>query len=251
VTTRAPSPLRSTPLRLVALLATALLVLTACGDGGGSAAGQPGSKGSSGTSGRCSYPSDGQPAAKKVETPPGEPVTTKPTDATLKTNVGNIGITLEADQAPCTVNSFISLAEQGYFDGTSCHRLTTEGIFVLQCGDPTGTGSGGPGYSFDDELVEDDARIQPCQQMQGQQVCTYGPGTVAMANAGPDTNGSQFFLVYDSSPLPAAYTVFGRMDAAGLKVVKQVAKAGVGTPGMGATDGTPKETVTITGVEIG
>jgi peptidyl-prolyl cis-trans isomerase B (cyclophilin B) len=233
------------------LVATALLALSACGDDGGTADRETGSKASSTASGQCAYPSDGQSPAKDVKKPPSEPVATEPTDATLKTSVGSIGITLEADQAPCTVNSFISLAEQGYFDGTSCHRLTTRGIFVLQCGDPTGTGSGGPGYAFDDELVEGDARIEPCQEMQGQEVCTYGPGTVAMANAGPDTNGSQFFLVYDSSPLPAAYTVFGRMDAAGLKVVKQVARAGIGTPGMGPTDGTPKTPVTITGVAIG
>ena len=112
------------------------------------------------------------------------------------------------------MNSFLSLARQGYFDDTTCHRLTTAGIYVLQCGDPTATGMGGPGYAFADELLDGDSRIEPCHSQDlGQgpvDVCTYGAGTVAMANSGPNTNGSQFFLVYKSSPLPAAYTVFGR-----------------------------------------
>ena len=96
----------------------------------------------------------------------------------------------------------MSLAEQGYFDDTTCHRLTTQGIFVLQCGDPTATGGGGPGYSFEDEL--DGAEKYPA-------------GTIAMANAGPDTNGSQFFLVYEDTELPPSYTTFGTIDDAGLE----------------------------------
>lgn len=255
-----PPPSSASRLRILLLVVAPLLVLaTACGDG--SPAADPSSSGSSaagarssGASGRCAYPSDGQEAAKQVDKPPAQPVADRPTRATIRTNVGNIRVTLEADQAPCTVNSFISLAGQGYFDGTPCHRLTTAGIYVLQCGDPTGTGTGGPGYAFADELLDNDPRIQPCREQQTAQgpttVCTYGPGTVAMANSGPDTNGSQFFLVYDSSPLPANYTVFGRMDAAGLKVVKEVARAGVGTPGMSPADGEPKTRVKITGVTV-
>src|SRR5699024_8063385 len=117
--------------------------------------------------GTCSYPTGSQPAAKDVEVPPQTPQAT-----------GEVEADTRGDGAPCTVNSFLSLAGQEYFDDTDCHRLTTEGIFVLQCGDPTGTGSGGPGYSFADELDGSE---------------TYPAGTLAMANAGPDTNGSQFF----------------------------------------------------------
>ena len=108
----------------------------------------------------------------------------------------------------------MSLAEQGYFDATPCHRLTTQGIFVLQCGDPTGTGTGGPGYSFDDELSGDE---------------TYPAGTLAMANAGPNTNGSQFFIVYEDTQLPPAYAVFGTVDEAGIKIVQEVAEKGTDT----------------------
>jgi peptidyl-prolyl cis-trans isomerase B (cyclophilin B) len=182
--------------------------------------------------------------------PPSTPTTHSPTRATLTTNRGTIGLTLEADKAPCTVNSFVSLAKQGYFAGTPCHRLTTSGIYVLQCGDPSGTGAGGPGYSFKDELLPGDPRIQPCRKVSTptgkQTICTYPAGTVAMANSGPDSNGSQFFLVYRDSPLPNAYTVFGRMDAHGLKTVEQIAADGLapGTQG----DGAPKHPVTITGV---
>lgn len=249
-------------IRLAALVCAPLLLLAACGDDGGSSAdsGTTASESPSATTspsaadGECSYPTDAQQPSKDVDPPPAEPTTTTSARAILKTSAGAIRINLDAEHAPCTVNSFLSLAEQDFFDDTSCHRLTTQGIYVLQCGDPTGTGSGGPGYSFADELLDDDPRIQPCQEQDTQQgptdVCTYGPGTVAMANAGPDTNGSQFFLVYDNSPLPAAYTVFGRMDAAGLKVVQKVADAGIGTPGMGPDDGAPKTEVKITDVSV-
>src|SRR5690606_21777336 len=112
-------------------------------------------------------------------TPPAEPTASGTVPATIRTSAGDLAVSLDADAAPCTVNSFLSLAQQGYFDETPCHRLTTSGIFVLQCGDPTGTGTGGPGYEFPDELTGSE---------------TYPAGTLAMANAGPDTNGSQFFV---------------------------------------------------------
>ena len=123
---------------------------------------------------------------------------------TIGTTVGDLEATLDREKTPCTVNSFVSLAEQGYFDDVKCHRMTTAGIFVLQCGDPSGTGSGGPGYSFGDELDGTE---------------TYGAGTLAMANAGPDTNGSQFFIVYADSELPPAYAVFGHVDDAAVATV--------------------------------
>ncbi|MFT3871881.1 MAG: peptidylprolyl isomerase [Nocardioides sp.] len=177
----------------------------------------------------CDYPSDGTSPAKEASTPPTKAPESGTATATLATSQGDIGVELDRDNAPCTVNSFLSLAEQGYFDGTDCHRLTTAGIFVLQCGDPSGTGSGGPGYSFADELS-------------GQE--TYGAGTLAMANAGPDTNGSQFFIVYDDSQLDPNYTVFGKIDDAGLAVVRKVAKAGTDNAN-GQGDGHPDKTVTI------
>jgi peptidyl-prolyl cis-trans isomerase B (cyclophilin B) len=150
----------------------------------------------------------------------------------IKTNRGDLGVTLRTDSAPCTANSFTSLTEQGYYDGTPCHRLVTAGIFVLQCGDPSGTGRGGPGYRFPDELSGKE---------------TYPAGTLAMANAGPDTNGSQFFIVYRDSPLPPSYTVFGQVDAAGLAVVRSIAKAG-SDDSNGAGDGAPLQKVVITSV---
>ena len=178
----------------------------------------------------CSYPADASGSA--VEPPSGSPSAIAAVPVVLDTTWGQLSVQLDGVQAPCTVNSFLSLAEQGYFDGTDCHRLTTEGIFVLQCGDPTGTGTGGPGYSFADELS-------------GQE--TYPAGTLAMANAGPDTNGSQFFIVYADTPLPPNYTVFGQVDPAGITAVAEAASAGTST---GAGDGPPKTPATIKGVVL-
>ena len=229
--------------RLAPLLLAILLLVGACGSGDGK-------NGTGTTSAACHYPSSGTAAARAVDPPPGNPPADNPATLTISTSAGDIPVTLEPEQAPCAVNSFVSLADQGYFDNTTCHRLTTQGYYVLQCGDPTGTGRGGPGYTFADELVANDPRLQPCGQEAGQEFCTYNTGTVAMANAGQDTNGSQFFLVYGNSKFPPAYTVLGHMDAAGLKVVKDIAAKGIGTAnGMAPGDGTPKETVTITSVK--
>ncbi|MER5713285.1 peptidylprolyl isomerase [Streptomyces sp. NPDC042898] len=155
----------------------------------------------------------------------------------LKTNEGDIAIAMDAAKTPRTVNSFHHLAAKKYFDGTKCHRLTTGGIFVLQCGDPTGEGTGGPGYNIPDE------NLTALGKAGADGKVTYPAGTVAMANTGqPGTGGSQFFLVYKDSKLPPQYTPFGKMDAAGLKAVQAVAAAGgVG----GASDGAPKKPVTI------
>ncbi len=183
---------------------------------------------------RCDYNTDGAPAAKEVDPPPATATATGTVSVTIATSVGDLEAELDADATPCTVNSFVSLAQQGYFDDTSCHRLTTSGIAVLQCGDPTGTGSGGPGYSFPDELSGDE---------------TYPAGTLAMANAGPDTNGSQFFVVYGDTPLPPSYTVFGQIDDAGVKVVEKVAKKGTDDAN-GPGDGHPKTPVDITSVTV-
>ncbi|MEV6327458.1 peptidylprolyl isomerase [Streptomyces sp. NPDC051909] len=154
----------------------------------------------------------------------------------LSTNVGDIRVTMDAAKAPHTVNSFKHLADKKYFDGTKCHRLTTSGIFVLQCGDPKGDGTGGPGYSIPDENLNGLGKAGQDGSV------TFPKGTVAMANAGPNTGGSQFFLVYKDTKLPPNYTPFGTFDADGLKVVEDVAKAGVQG---GAGDGAPQKAVTI------
>lgn len=160
----------------------------------------------------CAYPSDGQKPARPVDPPPTQAPKSGTVTLTLTTNEGPIVITMDRAKTPCTVNSMESLAKQGYFDNTQCHRLVDSRIFVLQCGDPTGTGRGGPGYSFADELTGTEK---------------YTAGTVAMANTGqPGTNGSQFFIVYEDSPLNAAYTLFGTVDAKGLATVKKIAEMG-------------------------
>lgn len=183
----------------------------------------------------CSYPDSPQPAAAEVSPPPGDPDVEGAIAVTINTSVGELTAELDADAAPCTVNSFASLAEQGYYDGTTCHRLTTGGIFVLQCGDPTATGSGSPGYTFADELTGEEE---------------YVAGTLAMANGGPDTNGSQFFIVYQDSDagLDPLYTVFGRLDDESTSAVVEVAEEGTDS---GLPDGAPKTPVDVSGVSLG
>ncbi|OBC00643.1 peptidylprolyl isomerase [Mycobacterium sp. 852013-50091_SCH5140682] len=185
----------------------------------------------------CQYPAAGE-ASKKVNPPRTGKVPTDPAtvSASVTTNQGNIGLQLDNAKAPCTVNSFASLAQQGYFNDTPCHRLTTGGLSVLQCGDPTGKGTGGPGYQFADEYPAN--QYQPDNPAL-QQPVLYPRGTLAMANAGPGTNGSQFFLVYKDSQLPPNYTVFGKIDATGLATLDKIAAAGVaggGQDGKPATD---------------
>ena len=232
----------SRPLAALAALAC-LSSLAACGnERDGSTASDPASDSSSaspsstpsGTGVACEYVTGGAPAAKEVDLPPADATVSGDVPVTITTGLGDIGATLDADATPCTVNSFVSLAEQGYFDATQCHRLTTGGIFVLQCGDPTATGSGGPGYSFADELTGKEQ---------------YPAGTLAMANAGPDTNGSQFFIVYDDTQLSPDYTVFGTVDDAGLSLVQDVAEQGTDDAN-GPGDGAPNQAVEIESVTV-
>ncbi|CAH0202327.1 peptidylprolyl isomerase [Rhodococcoides fascians] len=194
----------------------------------------------------CSYPAAAQPAAKPNTPPRTEniPTSDEPLSYSMATTAGNIGLTLNNPESPCTVNSFVSLANQGYFDGTTCHRLTTgAGLQVLQCGDPTGSGSGGPGYQFADEFPTDTyAEGDPTAQTP----VLYPRGTLAMANAGPGTNGSQFFLVYGDSQLPPAYTAFGTIDETGLATLDAIAAKGAQG---GASDGAPAEPVDITSMQ--
>lgn len=182
--------------------------------------------------GTCSYPTSGS-AAKPVDPPTNlNPPDSGTVDATIALNSGDVEVELDQSRTPCTTNSFVSLAEQGYFDGISCHRLTaSSSLSVLQCGDPSGTGAGGPGYSFADELDGTE---------------TYEAGTLAMANAGPDTNGSQFFLVYADSQLPPSYTVFGHITD-GMDVLKAIADKGISG---GGQDGAPADPVTIKSVTV-
>jgi peptidyl-prolyl cis-trans isomerase B (cyclophilin B) len=168
--------------------------------------------------------------------------------AVMHTSQGDISISLLNSKAPCTVNSFVHLAQAGFWAGTQCHRLSTDGgLYMLQCGDPTAKaslalscdsttiGSGTPGYSFADENLAGAA--DPA-------------GTIAMANAGPNTNGSQFFLVFQASQLPPDYTPFGTISAAGLSVLQKVAKAGTSCTFPQAGGGVPKDKVAITSVTI-
>ncbi|MFG3656381.1 peptidylprolyl isomerase [Streptomyces sp. NPDC047706] len=182
----------------------------------------------------CDKPAAGKPG---TETWKKEPAMTidKSADYTMKlaTTCGDIDIALKASAAPHTVNSFSFLAGKGYFDHTKCHRLTTNGIYVLQCGDPTGSGSGGPGYTIPDENLKDKSLKDNI----------YPAGTVAMANTGqPGSGGSQFFLVYQDSQLPPSYTPFGTVSESGMAVLKKIADAGEST---GAGDGAPNATVVL------
>jgi peptidyl-prolyl cis-trans isomerase B (cyclophilin B) len=212
--------------RRLAFIGVALLssVLAACSSSAG--AGMPRSSPPS-RQAWCQWVRQGTPA-RWVALPPDPVPANGRTRVEMRTSQGTLSLTLDRTSAPCTVASFLSLAEQHYFNVSPCHRLTTTGIFVLQCGDPSGTGTGGPGYTIPDE-VGGHAR--------------YPAGTVAMANAGtPHSGGSQFFIVYRDTALPPQYTVFGRVDA-GLDVVRKIAAAGTQS---GTGDGKPRLTVWIT-----
>lgn len=173
--------------------------------------------------GECAYqplPAEAAQSAKDVGKPPVKPVKGTYT-MTIDTSLGTITATLDGTKAACTVNSFEYLASKKFFDNTKCHRLVTQGIKVLQCGDPTGTGTGGPAYGFGNENV-------PKADKSGQ--AKYTRGMIAMAHSSaPNSNGSQFFIVYGDSPLPADYTVFGQITQ-GMDVVDKVAKAGAEPP---------------------
>lgn len=232
------------PLAAAASLAC-LAALTACGsDDATSTAVDPSSATSAGSGdtgtfeppaeGDCAYPTDGNASVEGIEPPPADPEVAGEVGVTIDTSAGEIGATLDADRTPCTVGSFVSLLEQDYFDGTECHRLTTQGIYVLQCGDPTATGTGGPGYTIPDELTGDE---------------TYPAGTLAMAKTPyPDSGGSQFFMVYEDTALPPDYTVFGQVDEAGVEVLREIAAEGTST---GQPDGPPATPVVLESVSAG
>ena len=197
----------------------------------------------------CSYTA-ATPAARKVSLPPAAPNYTASYQATINTNLGKITFDLLNSKATCTVNSFVHLAEAGYFNNTQCHRLLTSGIYVLQCGDPTATattklncsttsniGTGTPGYDFASENLTG---------------AKYPAGTVAMANEGTaSSNGSQFFIVYkdSTSGLTASYTPFATVSS-GLGIVQNVAKDGYSCQYAQSGGGVPKKKVIIDSVTI-
>jgi cyclophilin family peptidyl-prolyl cis-trans isomerase len=220
--------------RPLALVAVGALALVACGDdtsvaGSGTTAAVGAGNSTYGT-GACA-PADG--SATKTQTFADAPQKClkdgKAYVVTLTTDQGTLHITMRPDIAPVTVNSFVNLARFHYFDGTTCHRAIAG--FVVQCGDPTASGSGGPGYSFQDELD----KIEP-----------YKIGSIAMANSGPNTNGSQFFIITgpQGAALPPQYNLFGQVADADLGVVAALDK--LGNP----ADGPPLKPINITSVTV-
>ena len=162
-----------------------------------------------------------------------------PRTFTFATNCGNIVVTTVGAKAPITITQLATLARGGYFNDSLCHRLTTKGLYVLQCGDPTATGGGGPNFTYRDE------------NLPAEGLYNYPAGTVAMANSGPGvngagTNGSQFFLVFADTTLGANYTIWGTITQ-GLDIVKAIAKAGVKG---GGVDGTPNQPISIKRVTV-
>ncbi|HZZ53685.1 MAG TPA: peptidylprolyl isomerase [Trebonia sp.] len=192
----------------------------------------------------CTYTTTG---SGKPSMPTASPDYNASYTATINTNLGKIGISLLNSKATCTVNSFAHLAATNFFNNSQCWRVDngTGGIYMLQCGDPTATaksklscssstlGEGGPGYQFADENLTGAA---------------YPAGTVAMANGGANTNGSQFFLVFKNTTLPASYPPFGKITS-GLDILQNVAKAGTSCT-IQAGGGVPKEKVIINSVTV-
>ncbi|ANS77830.1 putative peptidyl-prolyl cis-trans isomerase B (PPIase B) (Rotamase B) [Serinicoccus hydrothermalis] len=222
--------------------ATALLVLTACG-GEATYTGASEESGGSGEGGGSALSCEEPPEAPGdvttyAQSDLPEPVPADPATltATLETNCGDIGLELYAADAPQTVASFEFLAQEGYWEDSACHRLTTSGISVLQCGDPTGTGSGNPGYGYGIENAPEDG--------------LYPPGTLAMARTqDPESNGGQFFIVYDDTQLPVeggGYSIFGRVTS-GLEIVEAVAEAGTAS---GGGDGAPAQPISLLSVNV-
>lgn len=176
------------------------------------------------------------PETHTTQTYPSEPALTVNADKTytmkIATPCGYITANLDVKNAPHAVNSFAFLASKGFFNGTECHRVVTSPFSVLQCGDPTATGSGGPGYKFQDENLAN---------------ATYTRGTLAMANSGPNTNGSQFFLVdQDTTQLGKQYTVFGHITS-GIGTLDRIIAGGVEG---GGTDGKPAKRIFINSLDV-
>ena len=153
---------------------------------------------------------------------------------TFTTNCGEIVIQANGKSAPITVTALAALANGGFYNKTFCHRLVTDEIYVLQCGDPTGTGKGGPNFTYRAENLPQAVEAN------------YPAGTVAMANNGANTNGSQFFIVYEDTSMDPNYTIWGRVTK-GLEIVKAIAKEGVVD---GTSEGLPKQMIAIERVRV-
>jgi cyclophilin family peptidyl-prolyl cis-trans isomerase len=215
---------------VVAGLSVAGVLLVGTGSPGSSAVVKPAA-----STVHCAYTASGK-AARTVTLPPDKADPKAAYTATMTTNRGAIVIDLLNSKAPCTVNSFVHLADQGFYNVTPCPRLSTSGgLYMLQCGDPTGTMTGGPGYVFASENLAG---------------ASYPAGTLAMANTGaPDSNGSQFFMVYKDTSLSPDYTPFGKI-VSGLNILQNVGNHGYGPPLSSAGGGAPKEKVEIESVTI-
>ncbi|AXH95290.1 peptidylprolyl isomerase [Ornithinimicrobium avium] len=226
-------------------LGSLALVLSACGSGDATFPGSGGTQTSAGGAAAPALTCEDPPTApsdvptfSQDDLP--EPLSGDPTTltATLETNCGDIVLELDAAKAPQTVASFEFLAGQGYWDHSACHRLTTQGIFVLQCGDPTGTGRGNPGYGYGIENAPADGR--------------YPAGTLAMARTqDPGSNGGQFFIVYEDTQLPVqggGYSIFGRVTQ-GLDIVQAVAAQGGRSEDPNGS--APAQPISILSVDVG
>jgi peptidyl-prolyl cis-trans isomerase B (cyclophilin B) len=181
----------------------------------------------------CSYPESGT-AAKAVSAPSNlSPLNSGTVDLTMVLNGKDVPMTLNRATAPCGVNAFLSLASQGFYNDTNCHRLTkSDKLNILQCGDPTGQGNGGPGFSFASETTGSE---------------TYPVGTVALANAGPSTTGSQFFIVYGTTTIDPSFTILGTVTGDGMTVIQDIATQGVQG---NKQDGAPVAAATINSVNV-
>jgi peptidyl-prolyl cis-trans isomerase B (cyclophilin B) len=186
---------------------------TAAGTDTGASGSSDTAASSSGPSTPCTYTAGGS-AAKPVKAPANtSPAKTGEVKAKISLNGETVDVALDRSLAPCSVNSFLSLASQGFYDGTSCHRLTkSAGLNVLQCGDPSGKGNGGPGYEYAPEVAQD---------------ASYKVGTLAMANTGPTGEGSQFFIVYGPTTVSPSYSIIGTVSEPGMKVVDAITAKGV------------------------
>ena len=201
----------------------------------------------------CTYTSASAGSVVKASLPAASPDYKAAYTASINTNLGPIKIDLANSKATCTVNSFVHLASDNFWNNTQCHRMSnSDGLYMLQCGDPTAKaseklscssatlGTGGPGYEFASENL-------PTAGSSGS--VTYKAGTVAMANTGGATNGSQFFLVFKNTTLGPDYTPFGTITS-GLDILQNVAKAGTSCTFAGAGGGVPKDKVIIDSVSI-
>ncbi len=227
-------------MRLVAIVTVILLVFGVAGVLGAIYANDPEPEAPTTTAAGCEQPPAALGTAAQLTLPDKSTAAGKTYVATVTTNCGDIELTLDGEKAPQAVASFIELSKQNYYLNAPCHRLTTDAsLKVLQCGDPTGTGQGTPGYGFAVENAPKDG--------------TYPRGTLAMARTTDPKkgNGGQFFLVYGDSTLPDpdGYTVFGTVTS-GLDIVDKIAAAGVAPGGASATDGFPAAPISILRVAV-